>query len=245
MTLTSLPMELWCTLRGIGNWRWKNSLVFFSILFGVTAIFALLDFQGAVVSQLNYFAHRPVQIESTGSTILWITTQSGYPAHVEFTFGSLNIVSVLGNTVSSFFLLAFVLGYVYIIWLQWRGKLDIVQSFIALLLVFIATGKVFSPQYLIWVMPLLAYSCALDGFWLLFWGSISLLTTIIYPYLYTRTTNVLAVQYVPGFIQSVAVRDALFVLVTLAYLFNWLQVRKRKPLPERRPGKETRPLLES
>jgi len=164
ITLTSLPMELRRTLRGIGNWRWKNSLVFFSILFGVTAIFALLDFQGAVVSQLNYFAHRPVQIESTGSTILWIATQFGYPAHVEFTFGSLNIVSVLGNTVSSFFLLAFVLGYVYTIWLQWRGKLDVVQSFIALLLVFIATGKVFSPQYLIWVMPLLAYSCALDGF---------------------------------------------------------------------------------
>ncbi|TME00083.1 MAG: DUF2029 domain-containing protein [Chloroflexi bacterium] len=245
ITLTSLPMELRRTLRGIGNWRWKNSLVFFSILFGVTAIFALLDFQGAVVSQLNYFAHRPVQIESTGSTILWIASQFGYPAHVDFTFGSLNIVSVLGNTVSSFFLLAFVLGYVYTIWLQWRGKLDVVQSFIALLLVFIATGKVFSPQYLIWVMPLLAYSCALDGFWLPFWGSISLLTTLIYPYLYTRTTNVLAVQYVPGFIQSVAMRDALFVLVTLAYLFNWLQVRKRKLLPQRRPGKETRPLLES
>ena len=245
MTLTSLPVELWRTLRGIGNWRWQNSLVFFSILFGVTAFFALLDFQRAVVSQLNYFAHRPVQIESTGSTILWISTQFGYPAHVEFTFGSLNIVSTLGNTVSSFFLLAFVLGYVYTIWLQWRGKLDVVQSFIALLLVFIATGKVFSPQYLIWVMPLLAYCCALDGFWLPFWGSISLLTTLIYPYLYTRTTNVLAVQYVPGFIQSVSVRDALFVLVTLAYLFNWLQVRKRKLLPQRRPGKETRPLLES
>ncbi len=245
MTLSSAPVELWRTLRGIGNWRWKNSLVFFGILLGVTAFFALLDFQGAVVSQLSYFAHRPVQIESIGSTILWIATQFGYPAHVEFSFGSLNIVSALGNIVSVFFLLVFVLGYLFAILQQWRGKLDIVQSFIALLLVFIATGKVFSPQYLIWVMPLLAYSCALDGYWLLFWGSISLLTTIIYPYLYTRTTNVLLVQYVPGFIQSVAVRDALFVLVTLAYLFNWFKIRKRKPLPEGRPGKETRPLLES
>ena len=120
-----------------------------------------------------------------------------------------------------------------------------VQTFIALLLVFIVTGKVFSPQYLIWVMPLLAFTTALDGFWLLFWGTISLLTTIIYPYLYTRTPNILLVQFVPGFIQFVAVRDALFVLVTLAYLFNWFQVRRRKPLPPASPGKETRPLFES
>jgi hypothetical protein len=245
MTLRSLPAELWRTLRGIGHWRWKNSLVFFGLLIGVTALFALLDFQGAVVSQLSYFAHRPVQIESSGSTILWIAAQLGFPAHVEYTFGSLNIVSALGNSVSLFFLAAFVLGYLYVTWLQWRGKLDLVQTFIALLLVFIATGKVFSPQYLIWLMPLLAYSSALDGFWLLFWGSISLLTTIIYPYLYTRTPNILAVQFVPGFVQAVAVRDALFVLVTLAYLFNWFQVRKRKALPAESVGKATRPLLES
>ena len=245
VTLKSVATELWRTLRGIDAWRWKNSLVFFGIVIGITAFFALLDFQGAVVSQLSYFTHRPVQIESTGSTILWIAAYFGYPAHVEYTFGSLNIVSALGNSVSQFFLLAFVLGYIYTIWLQWRGKLDVVQTFIALLLVFIVTGKVFSPQYLIWVMPLLAFTNALDGFWLLFWGTISLLTTIIYPYLYTRTPNILLVQFVPGFIQFVAVRDALFVLVTLAYLFNWFQVRRRKPLPPASPGKETRPLFES
>ena len=101
----------------------------------------------------------------------------------------------------------------------------------AVLLTFIITNKVFSPQYLIWLMPLLAYTSAIDAFWLVCWGSISLLTTIIYPYLYTRTTNVLLVQYVPGFIQTVAVRDFLFVLLTLLYLFNLFHIRRRKPLP--------------
>src|SRR5205823_6769055 len=128
------------------------------------------------------------------------------------------------------------------IWQQWRGKLDVVQSFIALLFVFIAAGKVFSPQYLIWLMPLLAYAGAFDVIWLVWWGSISLLTTIIYPYLYTRTTNVLLVQFVPGFIQAVAIRDALFLLLTLAYLFNWFSIRRRKPLPPPLTGKETKPL---
>jgi hypothetical protein len=242
MTLKMLPAELWRTLRSIRTWHWKNTLIFFAVVIGVTALFATLDFQGAVVSQFSYFSHRPIQIEATGSTFLWVATQFGFPAHVEFTYGSLNVISPLGDSLALITECAFVLAFVYTIWQQWRGKLDVVQSCIALLLVFIAFGKVFSPQYLIWLMPLLAYTSALDGFWLLSWGSISLLTSIIYPYLYTRTTNVLLVQYVPGFIQAVAVRDALFVLVTLAYLFNWFQIRRRKPLPPQLTGKETRPL---
>lgn len=242
MTLKMLPAELWRTLRSIRTWHWKNTLIFFAVVIGVTAFFATLDFQGAVVSQFSYFSHRPIQIEATGSTFLWVATQFGFPAHVEFTYGSLNVISPLGDSLALIIECAFVLAFIYTIWQQWRGKLDVVQSCIALLLVFIAFGKVFSPQYLIWLMPLLAYTSALDGFWLLSWGSISLLTSIIYPYLYTRTTNVLLVQYVPGFIQAVAVRDALFVLVTLAYLFNWFQIRRRKPLPPQLTGKETRPL---
>ncbi len=232
MRLKALPGELWRTLRGIGRWRWSNTLLFGGILIGITGIFALLDFQNAVVSQINYFTHRPVQIESSGSTILWIATNFGFPAHVEFTYGSLNIISGLGNAVALLFEVAFVLGYTFTLWQQWGGKLDPAQTFIALLLVFIATGKVFSPQYLIWLIPLLAYTSAIGGFWILCWGSISLLTTIIYPYLYTRTLNVMLVQYVPGFIQTVGVRDTLFVLLTLMYLFNALHIRRRKPLPE-------------
>ncbi len=119
-----------------------------------------------------------------------------------------------------------VLGYLYTIYLQWRGKLEITQAFIAILLIFIVTGKVFSPQYLIWLIPLLVYSRAYDRFWLITWGLMSLLTTIIYPYLYTRTLNGLLAPYLPGFIESVAARDALLVFLTLAYLFNWFQARK-------------------
>ena len=231
MTLKMVPAELWHTLRGIGQWRWRNTLIFGVILLGITGLFALLDFQNAVLSQISYFTHRPVQIESSGSPILWLATNFGLPAHVEFTYGSLNVVSALGGAVAILFEVAFILGYTFTIWQQWRGKLDLVQTFIALHLVFIAAGKVFSPQYLIWLMPLLAYTSAIDGFWLVCWGGISLLTTIIYPYLYTRTTNVLLVQYVPGFIQTVAARDFLFVLLTLLYLFNLFHIRRRKPLP--------------
>jgi hypothetical protein len=241
-TLKTLPAELRRTLRDFRNWRWTNCLVFFALLAGVTGFFALLDFQGAVVSQLSYFSNRPVQVEATASTLLWLATAFGFPVHIVYTFGSINIVSALGGPLALLGELLFVLGYLYALWLQWRGKLDIAQASIALLLIFIATGKVFSPQYLIWLMPLLAYSGAFNRFWILTWGSISLMTTSIYPYLYTRTNNALLAPYVPGFIEFVALRDALFVFVTLAYLFNWLQVRKRLPLPSMPTGRETRPL---
>lgn len=228
-TIKGLFAELRHALDGAWNWRWKNSLLFSGVLLGVTGAFALVDFRGTMGNELSYFAGRPVQIEATGSTFLWLAGSLGFPVHAEFSFGSLNVVSTLDGVVSLMFAVFFVLGYAYVLWMQWRGKLDIVQASIAILLVFVATGKVFSPQYLIWIMALLAYSNAFDRFWLLCWGGISLLTTAIYPYLYTRIAHVLLVPSVPGFIETIAVRNILFVLVTLAYLFNWFQVRRRNP----------------
>ena len=230
-TLKTLPIELWHILQGIRHRRWKNTVLFFSTFLTITGFFALFDFRGAILSQVNYFANRPLQVESTGSTLLWLGTLIGFPVHILFSFGSINMDSALGGVVSNLSEILFILGYIYSIYLQWRGKLDIIQTCIALLFVFIATGKVFSPQYLIWVIPLLAYSGAFDRFWLVAWGSISLLTTIIYPYYYTRFIDAVKTPYVPGFIQIVTARDILFVLLTLAYLFNWFHIRRRKALP--------------
>jgi hypothetical protein len=230
MTLKTTLIELGASIYEVRNWRWKNSLIFSGILVAVTGAFALFNFQGAIGNQLGYFAGRPIQIEATGSALLWMAAQFEIFVHTEYSYGSLNLVGALGGVVSLLCMAFFALGYVYTIWLQWRGKLDIVQASIAALLVFIATGKVFSPQYLIWIMPLLAYSNALDGLWLLCWGLISLLSTVIYPYLYTRANIITLVPLVPGFIETTVARNALFVLVTLSYLFNWFLARQRTPI---------------
>lgn len=228
LTLASLPAEVWRTLRGFQHWRWKNTLIFFAILVGVTGFFALLDFQGAVLSQLSYFANRPVQVEATASPILFLAQHFGVASYTAYTFGSINIVSPLGEPVSLAFDALLVLGYLYTTFLQWRGRLAVTQAFIAILLIFIVTGKVFSPQYLMWVIPLLVYTGAYTRFWLITWGLMSLLTTLIYPFMYIRTPNGTLAPYLPGFVQSVAARDALLVFLTLAYLFNWWQIRTAK-----------------
>lgn len=227
LNLVSLPGELWQTLRGIRRWRWKNTILFFAILLGVTGFFALLNFQGAVLSQLSYFANRPVQIESTGSPILLLGTHFGYPVQIVDSFGSINVVSGLGRSVEFFLDVLFVAGYLYTLFLQWRGKLDVTQAFIAVLLVFIVTGKVFSPQYLMWLIPLLAYSGAYNRFWLIVWVPISLLTTYIFPYIYLNQLR-MPVPYKPGFIESVTARNALLAFLALAYLLNWWQIRSTR-----------------
>ena len=230
MTLRTLPGELWQTLRGLARWQWKHCLIFLGVLIGVTGLFALLNAQGAGESQFSYFINRPMQIEASGSSLLWIATLFGFSAHTVYTYGSLNVVSPLDSALSLLSSAAFALGCLYVVWLQWRDKLNIVQACIALLLIFIATGKVFSPQYLIWVLPLLAYAYPLDLFWFPCWTLISLLTTIIYPYLYTRTPQITSVYLVPGFLEIVGLRDALLMALTLAFLFNWLHIRERRTI---------------
>ncbi|MBV9689387.1 MAG: DUF2029 domain-containing protein [Ktedonobacteraceae bacterium] len=225
--LPSLPAELWQTLRNMGRWHWKNTIIFFAILLAVTCCFALLNFHTAVLGQLSYFVHRPVQIESTGSPILFLAAQFGFPVQVVSSFGSTNVVSSLGRYVELFLDVLLVLGYLYALFLQWRGELAVTQAFIAILLVFIVTGKVFSPQYLMWLIPLLAYSGAYDRFWLIVWVPVSLLTSYIFPFIYISPIR-LPVPYKPGFIESVMARNAFLAFLTLAYLFNWWQVRSTR-----------------
>jgi hypothetical protein len=219
---------LWQTLTTCKQWRWKNCLLFLIALLGITGIFAALNFEGAVIDQLQYFLQRPMQVESSGSTLLWLAHFFGFPISTNYDFGSINLLSPLGKGISNLSTLALLAGCAYALWLQWRAKMNLTQTAIALLLVFIATGKVFSPQYLIWVLPLIAYAYALDTFWLFHWNVISVLTTYIYIFLYSQTAD--PHQYVqpltiPGFFEVVGLRNAFVVFVTLAFLFNWWQVR--------------------
>ncbi len=222
-------------IRGMRRWHWKNSIIFFAIIAVISAGFAMLNFQGAVVSQFQYFIQRPIQLESLNSTVLWLAHHFGYPLQFVYSFGSINIFSPLSPLVGRLSTGCFILGFLYIAWLQWRGHIDLAQTFIALLLLFIATGKVFSPQYLIWLIPLLAYVGAFDGLWALLWGTLSALTMVMFIFYYSRlslnhgNTQVL-LESLHGFFEILIVRNTLFALVTLGYLCNWFQMRQRKPI---------------
>lgn len=235
LKLQDWPSALWSTLRGARYWRWNNMLLFWALILIISGGFALLNFQGAVLSQWSYFTNRPVQVESIGSSVLWLFSFLGHPAVIVKNFGSINIVSNLGHRVALISEACFFFGYILAILWQWRGTFDLSQTFLAILLVFIITGKVFSPQYLIWLIPLLAYNGFFSRAWLVLWSGVSILTTAIFPYGYTMSADIRSAVAAPGFVALVTLRNSLLILITLAFFFNWWNLNRRKPplLPDR------------
>ena len=229
-TLKKIPTVFKQTLQNIHHWRWKNALVFFGALLGVTAFFWTLNSNGAFGS-FSYLYLRPFEVESIGSVLLWLASYFGAPIHWITSFGSLNITSGLAGVLSQGFFILLGLGYIYILIQQWEGKMDLVQASLAALLVLIAANKVFSPQYLLWLIPLLAYSAAGNRRLLLHWCGISVLTTLIYPFLFGIIPLNADPFRVPGFMPAILLRNGLFVLLTVAYFLNFLNLRERSALP--------------
>ncbi|GCE28613.1 membrane protein [Dictyobacter alpinus] len=224
-SLIHMPRDLYHTVRGGLRWQWRNCLLFFAVVLGITALFALLDFNHAVVSQFNYFLKRPIQIETLGATLLWLAHLGGLDWRIVYDYGSINLHTALNGIISPTFTILFILGVIYIYWMQWQQRLDVTQTVIALTLVFISTGKVFSPQYLIWLIPLLAYSGAFNTIWTYLWGAVCLLTTGIYVIFYSQILDSQHIHLPQGFFEVAALRNILLAILTLAYLFNWFHAR--------------------
>lgn len=226
----SWPVWIW---ENITRWEWRNSLLCLSLLLSVTGAFALINFNDAILSPLTYFLNRPPQIESLVGSVIWLCGHFGAPATIDFTFGSLNITSSLTHLLSPAATLLILAGLLSIFWLQWRKRIDLAQTLTGLICVLIVTGKVFSPQYLIWLIPLLACIAArgqTNRLWMAAWAIISLLTTFIYIFYYSRMpdpqTARTIVLTLPGFFQLVALRNLLLVFTVLAFICGWWGTRR-------------------
>ncbi len=161
-------------------------------------------------SALGYASARPLQVESLPATVLWLGTALGIPAHAVFSFQSYNYVGPLDGVVVPLSSVAMLLGCLWIYWRQSRGLLRAGEAMLAVLCVLLATDKVFSPQYLIWVIPFVA---AVEGFSTL-WLAICALTTLDYPILYYAFSATMH-SYDTRLMAVLALRNALLVYATL------------------------------
>ena len=216
-------------LQGIlHNWRWKNALIFAGVVIGVSAFFGALASQAAF-SWLSHLYLRPFAVESTGGGLLWLASFAGIPITWNTSFGSVNILSPLANALSQGLVFLLEGAYVYILIQMGRGKMGFIQACVAVLMVLIATGKVFSPQYLLWLMPLMAISGTGNRRLWLAWIWICCLTTLIYPVFYGIITYIHSDPQTPGFMPLILLRDGSLVALTIAYLFNFLHFRDPDP----------------
>ncbi len=207
------------------NW-WKGLDVYVLVCAAITTVSLLLSVEGTL-GPLSYFGDRPIQAESTAASILWIGSFFGFPLHYAATYGSLNMLSPLSSIVSPLMTLLLIIGLAYVCWLQWRGKIQLPVALVLTLLVVICTGKVFSPQYLLWVIPFVAYVGECNKRWLVSWIGIGLLTTWIYPYIYSATRVFLKVPLIPTFHPVIFTRNVLLFSFLIILLYRYTIQRKQ------------------
>lgn len=204
--------------------RWRPFVVFIALCVLVMTASFLLSVEDTV-APLSYFQTRPIQAESFGSSLIWLSTFVQYhPMTFEFTYGSLNVIHLYSPFIASVETMLEVIGLVSVVWLQWRRKIDLAAATLLTLLVVMVTGKVFSPQYLIWIVPLLAYVGGANLRWLVSWAVIGGLTTFIYPYVYDMA-SITHVPLLPWFYPAVTLRNFILFGFVLAILISYSRNR--------------------
>jgi hypothetical protein len=185
---------------------------------------------GGVWHSISVQLGRPLQVESLGSAVLLVAHHVfGLGVTGETSHGSQNLA---GDAADAVALASTVVQAAVLVGIWWvfargaAGRETLVRACAAALCAFVALGKVLSPQFLIWLIPLVPLvrgRRGLSGAALL--GTALVLTQIWFPFRYFR----LAEDFEPGLSWFLLVRDV--VLVALALLLAWpAHLRQRLPV---------------
>ncbi len=209
--------------------------VFESLLVVIFASATWLDPQRAFTSLL-YAAGRPTQIESTWSLAIAGARLFGVPAPYLWSFGSNNWGGTLSYHLAHLAVPTMVVGVVGVYVWVWRCRPPLRAAFLVTLCVLVLTNAVFSPQYLIWLIPFVALTYGFDAGWM----AVMLLTLadiFTYPFVHHVTNDL-----VNHFLLIVAARNLLLVALTIRVLWRIDGVRTVTPA-QRSPADQA--LLES
>ena len=163
---------------------------------------------------------RPLQVESLGAAFLLVAHNVfGFGLAGETSHGSQNVAGTAAGVLG---VVTTVLQLGVLVWIWWafaRGPATaaaLVRSSAAAVCAFVAFGKVLSPQFLIWLIPVVPLVRGRRGLWasLLLLASL-VLTQIWFPFRYFR----LALDFESGLSWVLLARD--LALVALALLLAW------------------------
>lgn len=170
----------------------------------VTLLPFVLIAPGPLLSFLHYHQLRGLQLESLPAGVLVLAHVLGLtPTRLEFNYGALHIASPLAGAVLSWLPVAFILifGGVLVSGLVCfreeqaeHGRVtnaSLVAYSVAALLAFIITNKVFSPQYIVWLLPFAPLLRLRQAGALL---AICALTIVLFPFNYD---HLLAMEVLP------------------------------------------------
>jgi hypothetical protein len=137
---------------------------------------------------LGFLAARGLELESLPASAIWLARAiGGAPATLVYEANVQTLAApgaALAETAATVLGLALALAA---LWLQWRGRLTLGQAWLIALLALLVGSKVFSPQYVIWVAPLLALEAAPLALVGVLWLIVSALTALAFPTAYVGT----------------------------------------------------------
>jgi hypothetical protein len=224
--LVLLPLALVWTARRRGTRElWIGLGCFVGVLALCFVPFLVLS-AGGVAHSIGTQLGRPLQIESLGASLLLAAEQLGlYDATVESSHGSQNLAGSLPDTLAVL-LTAFQLVAVGMVWAVFatrdRGREGLLAGSAAAVAAFVALGKVLSPQFLIWLLPLVPAVAGAGGLAACAVLLAALVTTQLwFPF---RYWDVVALEPV-GLL--VVVRNVL--LIALYAILLFVLVRARNP----------------
>ena len=197
----------------IDQWSWSSrrvrpvlgSLGVFLVTVGLGVLIPFMLNPASLYSLLGYQSGRPVQIESAVGTVVWLGTLIGIPAKIQYTFGSDNWVGPLSLALSPLATLLMGVGVLVVYWEVWQRSLSLAKAFLFCLGLVLLTNKVFSPQYMLWVLPIAAEAGTDTALWLL----AALMTLVEYPLLTAAIRTFYSENSRWVVLLSVAVRNAL------------------------------------
>jgi hypothetical protein len=143
--------------------RGKQALLPVGVLFATTAIAfgaaAILSLKGARYP-FTYLVDRPVEIESTAGSIVGLEQVAGWRTlERRESYGSINFE---GNDAAYLGAALGLIGLLLLLLLWWRSATvtlsaqTLIARSTAAIAIALAASKVFSPQYLVWLVPLVA-----------------------------------------------------------------------------------------
>jgi hypothetical protein len=198
----------------------REAVVCLGLVAGVAAAifipFAVLS-PGGLWHSLSVQFGRPLQVESLGSALMLAAHHVfGLGVTEESSHGSQNLVGDGADAVAvvTTIVQVAVLAWIWVTYARGRGGAEeLVRASAAALCAFVAFGKVLSPQFLIWLIPVVPLVRGRRGL-----AAIALLlaalvlTQVWFPFRYFR----LALDFEPGLSWVLLARDV--VLVALALL---------------------------
>ena len=211
-----IPLAVAYTWRRRGRREALTCLTISAGVFLLVFVPFLVISPGGVWRSVSVQLGRPLQVESLGAAFLLVAHNVfGFALVGETSHGSQNVAGGAAHVLAVISSLAQIAVLVWIWWSFSRGPATaraLVRASAAAVCAFIAFGKVLSPQFLIWLIPVVPLVRGRRGMWASVLLLVALvLTQIWFPFRYFR----LALDFESGLSWVLLVRNLVLVAVVL------------------------------